>query len=411
MGKPGLLVSQFFIMDSLTEKAKKVIYEAITPKGILASASDIDNYARIWSRDSMMTGLAGWYIQDIKIINGFKDSVITLAEYQHETGMIPSNVSVSPNHPPGVSYGSLAGRTDATLWWLIGTLTLMKNDPDFYREKVGFLLPKIEKALFVLQVWEYNGRGLIYSPLGGNWADEYVTSGYTLYDNVLYGRALEMSGEILQSKRLSEKASQTKKLIRDNYDNQMTDEGSLYHKTAFEKRKMNLKPYFSASLAPNGYDQVWDMAGNAMALLTGLYSDILPLTRFLEKQISNETSGLLPVFYPVIQKEDHDWHLLEENYAYNFKNKPFQFHNGGFWPIFAGWLVLGLRKYKQHELADRIVRNYEEVLSKSLYTFYEYHDIRNGQGRGVEKLCFSAAGYLFMTVNDQSFENSTIGDR
>jgi hypothetical protein len=272
-------------------------------------------------------------------------------------------------------------------------------------------LPKIEKALFVLQVWEYNGRGLIYSPLGGNWADEYVTSGYTLYDNVLYARVLEMSGEILQSIKLSEKASQTKKLLRDNYDNLMTDEGSLYHKTAFEKRKMNLKPYFSASLAPNGFDQRWDMAGNAIALLTGLYTDILPLTRFLKKQISNETSGLLPVFYPVIQKEDHDWHLLEENYAYHFKNKPFQFHNGGFWPIFAGWLVLGLRKYKHHELAEKIVRNYEEVLSKSSYTFYEYHDIRNGQGRGVEKLCFSAAGYLFMTVNDQSFENSTIGDR
>ncbi|MBK7466490.1 MAG: hypothetical protein IPJ43_06555 [Saprospiraceae bacterium] len=47
------------------------------------------------------------------------------------------------------------------------------------------LKPAIYKCLNVLEIWEYNSRGLIYTPLGGNWADEYPTSGYTLYDNVL----------------------------------------------------------------------------------------------------------------------------------------------------------------------------------------------------------------------------------
>jgi hypothetical protein len=33
--------------------------------------------------------------------------------------------------------------------------------------------------------WEFNNKGLLYVPLSGNWADEYITDGYVLYDQLL----------------------------------------------------------------------------------------------------------------------------------------------------------------------------------------------------------------------------------
>ena len=82
-----------------TEKALQTIYQAITPNGILASSIQKDNYAKVWSRDSMMTGIVGLLMQDEKIIAAHQHSVITLAKYQSENGQIPSNVSFNGKSP------------------------------------------------------------------------------------------------------------------------------------------------------------------------------------------------------------------------------------------------------------------------------------------------------------------------
>ena len=39
-----------------------------------------------------------------------------------------------------------------------------------------------------------------------------------------------------------------------------------------------------------------------------------------------------------------DWEMkeLESNYAYTFRNKPHEFHNGGLWPVWNGFLVAAL---------------------------------------------------------------------
>src|SRR5574343_1072659 len=44
---------------------------------------------------------------------------------------------------------------------------------------------EIEKCLTLLESWEFNNRHLVYVPLSGNWADEYITDGYVLYDQLL----------------------------------------------------------------------------------------------------------------------------------------------------------------------------------------------------------------------------------
>jgi glycogen debranching enzyme len=165
-----------------TDKALEIIKKSIIPEGILASSAKVDNYARIWARDSSMTGIVGVWQQDKVIVEGLKNSILTLLKHQNHLGQIPSNVAVYEEGEKA-SFGSLVGRIDCNSWWIIASCIYLKYSKDEVLKKQ--LEEPIKKAFHCLETWEYNSRGLLYGPLGGNWADEYVTSGYTLYDNVL----------------------------------------------------------------------------------------------------------------------------------------------------------------------------------------------------------------------------------
>ncbi len=381
-----------------SQQAKNIIYEAITKNGILASSEKVDNYNRVWSRDSMMTGILGLLIQDEKIITANLHSILTLANYQAETGALPSNVSIFEGVGKA-SYGTLVGRVDATTWWIIGTckyLEYSKNE----NLKIE-LLPKIEKALQCLKAWEFNNRGLIYTPIGGNWADEYITTGYTLYDNVLRYWALKSYAELTKNTEHNNLALKTKTLIEENFTKNNSNP-SKYHQNAYEKTLE--KPYFFAALSANGYDDRFDLAGNALAMLLDFNLNIEEFENYLEYLNSIFQHWMLPVFYPIIFPKDDDWKLLAQNYNYDFKNNPFHFHNGGSWPIFLGWLCLGLNKKSNSKISEKILLNFEKLLGLQTNPFNEYYTTDHLQALGTNKLCFSAVGYLLMTIKNNAIK-------
>lgn len=370
------------------QKAIETIYRSISEQGILASSENRDNYGRVWSRDSIMTGITGIFLEDQIIVNGLEKSIITLANHQAENGQIPSNV-----YDNKASYGTLVGRTDATIWWIVGAceyISYSKNTP--LKE---ILKDKIYKALSCLKTWEFNQRGLLYSPLGGNWADEYVTSGYVLYDNVLRFWALKITAEVYEDKELKLLAEKTKELIENNFRKNSSDKVK-YHPTAFQKATE--KPYLWASLNANGYDERFDLAGNSLAILLGFDLDLEAFNTFLEQLSEEFGHWMLPVFYPVILPNDADWNLLENNYSYNFKNKPYHFHNGGSWPIYLGWLCRGLKKRGYQKTSLKILEQYEDLLEKKGESFKEYYSTDHLIPSGTDQLCFSASGYLLMTI-------------
>lgn len=370
------------------QEAIEIIRKAITAEGILASAQQRDNYARVWARDSMMTGYAGILINDEEILAGLEKSILTLAKHQAENGQIPSNV-VNDR----ASYGTHVGRTDATTWWIVVTCEYLK----IYQkaELKQRLEDKIFKALSCLKTWEYNQRGLVYSPLGGNWADEYVTSGYTLYDNVLRYWALKNAAELYQSNELQDQAVYIRNLIQDNYS-KTESQSPKYHETAYSKTEF--KPYFWASLNANGYDVRFDLAGNALAILLDFELNFEAFSEFLEDLHTQFGHWMLPVFYPVIYPGDYDWKLLENNYSYSFKNEPHHFHNGGSWPIFLGWLCLGLKRKGWAEIPGKILSQYEQLMQEKGFHFREYYSSDKLLPLGTDQLCFSASGYLIMTL-------------
>ena len=168
--------------DEIRDSFKKLYDESIhllhrltTPHGILGSTVKADNYKRIWARDSIVCGLAGLMIRDEILIDGLKNSLLTLAKCQHELGMIPSNVL--PTDYTDISFGSLVGRVDANTWFVVGCCSYYLETKD--EENWVLLKPAVAKCRTYLKSVEFNGNGWIYTPLSGNWADEYPVHGYT----------------------------------------------------------------------------------------------------------------------------------------------------------------------------------------------------------------------------------------
>lgn len=382
--------------SSIANKALDVIRQSISPIGLRASANATDNYGKVWSRDSMMTGIAGLLTEDQGIIDAFRNSIITLSKYQGPNGQLPSNVGLNEQGEAQVSYGGLVGRVDATTWWIIGAGVYLNKFPDEALKTQ--LFPIVKKALGVLESWEYNGRGLMWVPLGGNWADEYVSQGYTLYDQVLRLWAMKAS-QIWGFFPNDIGISRIGNLIANNYRNKGQEPAALYHPGAFAKAEP--QPYWWSSLTPAGYDVRWDMAGNALAMLLGIGDEAqcTETNEYLCQLASAQNHWLLPVFSPAIQPGDADWHLLAENYSYRFKNHPNHFHNGGAWPIFLGWLGLALSLRGHCDTALCIYGDLSSALAKEQpqpFSFYEYWNPVEMQAGGVPKLCFSASGALLL---------------
>jgi glycogen debranching enzyme len=101
----------------------------------------------------------------------------------------------------------------------------------------------------------------------------------------------------------------------------------------------------------------------------------------------------------VIQRQDAAWALLENQYNYSFKNEPYQFHNGGSWPVMSGILAMGLQK-QAAELAHQIGQSYAQFLEQTDHLqFSEFISTNDFKPGGKQHMCFSASGYLFMQAS------------
>lgn len=390
-------------LNKLESRALNLLQEACCSYGILASPEDQDNYQRLWSRDSMIAGIAGLLAGDERVLEGFRNSLLTLAAWQHPLGMIPSNVlpaSEGRDDDPEVSYGSLAGRVDATCWFVVGSsLYLINRDDKKLRER---LKPCLRKALELLDRWEFNGKGLIYTPPGGNWADEYPVDGHTLYDNLLRVWGMQLFAHLFSDERLFQRGAWIKKKIAVNFWPRPENRGhpDIYHPGAFEEYAEEPISHFPCSVGPYGFNFTFDVAGHALALLLGLTSDeqvrtISDHTLAIQKSLGK---NLLPAFWPVITEKDSRWDDLKLNYRYSFKNEPHHFHNGGIWPVWMGWYGMGMRRTGRESFAREMLESWMELedADGNGLSFSEYITSDTFIPSGKKRLSFSASGLIFL---------------
>jgi hypothetical protein len=384
--------------DLAYQQSLALLRRCLTPAGFVASAQDVDNYARVWARDGVITGLAALASGDSALIAGMEHTLDTLAKYQGPHGEIPSNVSADGSK---ISYGYLVGRVDALLWYIIGVCAYL-NHTGRSSPKVRYWL-SVEKALFLAECWEYNNRGFLYTPLAGNWADEYVQQGYVLSDQLLYLLALSSAGAVFSHKAWQKKATHLQEMIAANYWPLATtierEEALIYHPHAYRYQLEHGDiQHWLAAFSPGGYATYFDGLAHALLLITGIGGEPQRATaeEYVQSITSQTASPLLPAFWPVIQREDPQWAMLEANHLYaEVKNQPYIYHNGGLWPVLSGFYVLGLLKHGLRERATQVTTALHNANAQgsdgSVWDFAEYHHSQTLQPMGTSHLAWSAA--------------------
>ncbi len=343
-------------------RALDLMHECSTKHGFLATPTEQDNYRRIWGRDSAIIGLAALLSEENDLIEGCRRSLETLARYQGPHGEIPSNVDPRTER---VSYGGTAGRVDADLWFVIGCGEYWRHTGD--DAFLDRMIEPLEKVRFLLGTWEFNTRGLLYVPATGDWADEYLQSGYVLYDQLLYLQSQKefcaMHRHLHQTAHhdLDDRVARLKHLIRANYwfiDGDQTPD-DVYHEVLYDKGRKAAPhrrgSYWMPFFSPVGYGYRFDAMANALVMLLGVADDSQceSVDNYIAETIVHDDVMLLPAFDPVITPKDEDWDDLQMTFSHTFKNAPHEYHNGGLWPLVTGFYAASLAKRGKRELAQR----------------------------------------------------------
>ncbi len=389
-------------------RALELLENIATPHGFLASEMKKDNYFRIFSRDGIIISLSAMLTGKDKFREAFLHTLRTLATHQGEHGEIPSNVPL-----PGegdVSYGRTTGRVDAVLWFIIGCGQYFKRteDGNFLKE----MMPKLKKCIFLLGAWEFNQKGFVFVPPTGNWADEYIQEGYVLYDELLYFRALKEFAYLTEknsedSAVYLQKANKLKVSIHTNYwvYNTKADDPNIYHKGLFQKAKNYCSksecfwlPYFS----PLGYGFQFDSFANSLTAIFDVADENQSnkSDEVIAKRFGEKTNFLLPAFDPVIDEKDKRWDQLQSAFSFSFKNKPYQYHNGGRWPMITGFYVISLAKRGKINEAEKYRKGIDQANSLSQnegeqWGFSEFCHGQTGSPMGIHRQGWSAAATIF----------------
>ncbi|MGB5942420.1 MAG: glycoside hydrolase 100 family protein [Leeuwenhoekiella sp.] len=374
-------------------KAIQLLTSVASEHGFLASANDVANYKRVWARDGVICGLAGLVDGNAKLIESFKITLESLAAHQHDLGNIPSNVYFGESQTE-ISFGGLAGRVDTIAWFVIGVCQYahFTKDTNFLERN----REAVEKGLRLLSCWEFNNADLVYVPRSGNWADEYPILGHTLYDQLLRLWALRCFAKVGASDDASAKANRIQKKIELNYKKR---EGSkdVYHPKAYGS--LAVKPYWAATLEPAGYQDQFDAFGNSLALILnlGAAEDTSGLIEFAENTRKELKDKLLPAFWPAIFEGDVQWPFLINNCKYEFRNFPYEFHNGGVWQMVNGFYGLGLVASGEKQLASAVLDHINLLNAKENWSFYENFNAKTSDPNGVPLCSWSAAAAVLLT--------------
>lgn len=105
----------------------------------------------------------------------------------------------------------------------------------------------------------------------------------------------------------------------------------------------------------------------------------------------------------MIEEGDPDWPALRRYHLYAFRNRPHEYHNGGVWPIWLGWLALAFaRTGRADDLARLRALVAARLDARPDYDFEEYlHGVTSVPG-GTRRMAYSATGLVFLHLADSA---------
>ncbi len=371
------------VQSGRDDEAKALLRALSGPDGIHASGSRTatSNYRAVFARDAVMAGMAGLLLQDTVVSGALVRTLEQLRDLQGREGQIASNFELRADAPPQVSFGSLAPRIDSATWYLIGIAAGAHAgvlDPEAFRESA-------RAVVRLLNAIEYNGRHLLYIPTGGNWADEYIYDGYILYDQVLRAWGLRWLGAALQEPSWVTKSEQIGETIDARY--------------WLDPARERGHPV--ASLSPVGSQDMFDLAACSLLALSGAAPRLGNAALTWIDETFLQQNRLPPAFHPVIDEAHPRWPALRRYHLHAFRNAPHEYHNGGIWPIWLGWLSLALAHTHRPDALQRLrALTAARVNDRAVFAFDEYLHGVTGLPGGTTDMAYSATGLVFLQRAD-----------
>jgi hypothetical protein len=367
------------VQSKWDDEAIALLHALSGPEGIHASLSSTANYRAIFARDAVMAGTAGLLLGDAVISRALVATLERLRALQGPEGQIASNFEIRPGAAPHVSFGTLAPRIDSATWYLLGIAFGARAgvlDADAFRDSA-------RAVVRLLDAIEYNGRHLLYIPTGGNWADEYIYDGYILYDQVLRAWGLRVLGETLAEPAWVAKSARIGETIEARY--------------WLDPHRRHGHP--AASLSPVGSQDMFDLAACSLLALSGVAPRLGDAAlHWIDNEFLTHAK-LPPAFHPVIDEHHPQWPALRRYHLHAFRNEPHEYHNGGIWPIWLGWLALALAQRGRESTLERLqVVTRDQIDNGPPFAFEEFLHGVTGVPAGTTRMAYSATGMVFLTL-------------
>jgi hypothetical protein len=170
--------------------------------------------------------------------------------------------------------------------------------------------------------------------------------------------------------------------------------------------------YWLPTLNPGGYNDLFDTLSNALSVILniGKKSQLNQTIEFGRKLGQKFSYNLLPSFWPPIDETHKQWTQLCNSYSHKFRNYPYQYQNGGVWPIINAWWGVALVQAGSLDMANQVLQGIIQLNKLDMdgdngWGFYEYVHAKTGLPGGTRHFSWSAAGILLL---DAALHNKTL---
>ncbi|MFH1359200.1 MAG: glycoside hydrolase 100 family protein [archaeon] len=324
------------VIDIAYKRAVEVLHECSTKNGFFASGG-ARGYNAVWARDSMITSLGASLIPNHEFEPAFRNSLITLAKNQSDSGEIPNAVDKFSKRKPHVDFKSI----DSSLWYVIGHYVYAKR----FNKK---LFRKYKKSIEMAYVWlKYQASfksGMLKQLPTTDWQDAFPHKyGYTINSQALYYKVLRLFKKHNQAKKL-------KLIVNKNKDDKLWNKEYYYaYRWKNHNKYKELGDWF-------------DSLGNSLAIVFDLAteSQAKKIISFIEKKKINKPFPIRTI-YPPINKKSKYW----KDYFLDAHALPNKYSNGGIWGYNGCFYILSLIKYNKFKQAEIELRKLAEVNVKA----------------------------------------------
>ena len=398
------------LLNVARDKALEVLHRCATSRGFRASGRAA-GYPQIWARDIAITALGAATTTMPELLDAIKASLLTLAQFQSRTGLVPLNV----NPENGYISTENAGALDSNLWYILTHYLYFQitDDIEFLRQN----WTSIDKALAWLEYQDMNECGLLETPEAGNWMDLVAVRYNILYDNVLfYGAVLaheqmhKQLGPDVPGHRLLVDAADIHERINlllwidrcwvaehfaahlERLKEIRLEWFMLYHNIG----TISSRPYYLPWVAFREYGDWCDSLGNYLAVLTGVADGHRRehIFRYMY-QVGIAEPFPTKAIHPPIYPGESDW---RQYYRSRNLNLPHQYHNGGIWPMVGGFHVAALIRHNWQNEAERLLLSLANANKQGLDQTWEFNEWLHGESghpMGFGQQAWSAAMYLY----------------